>query len=228
MDYLTALAATHATLAPRNYLEIGCRHGLSLALSKAPAIGVDPDFEITASFDAPTQLFELTSDSFFEAHDPAELFGSPIDFAFIDGLHNAEVALRDFMNIERHAARTSVIAIDDILPEDLAYATRTRNTEIWTGDVYKVISILKRYRPDLRIDVFDVEMKGFCLISRLDPASSALGDKYGEIEADILAGRYDAASISALRADLAPRSVEHLQITLAELALMRAQGEPVS
>ncbi len=103
--------------------------------------------------------------------------------------------MRDFMNIERHAARTSVIAIDDILPEDLAYATRTRNTEIWTGDVSRVISILKRYRPDLRIDVFDVEMKCFCLISRLDPASPpALATSiFPEIEADILAGRYDTA-----------------------------------
>ena len=42
--------------------------------------------------------------------------------AFIDGMHLFEFALRDFMNIERHANWWSVIVFDDMLPR----ATSTR------------------------------------------------------------------------------------------------------
>ena len=97
MNYLEALGLTHETLRPANYCEIGCRLGHSLALSTAPAIGVDPNYEIKVALATPTRLFNTTSDSFFAQDDVAQTLGAPIDLAFIDGLHLVEFALRDFM-----------------------------------------------------------------------------------------------------------------------------------
>ncbi len=105
-------------------------------------------------------------------------------------MHLAEFALRDFINLERSSGRQSVIAIDDLLPQDLAYATRGRHTQIWTGDVYRIIPILKHYRPDLDCRIYDVEMKGFGIIVGLDPSSTVLRDQYARIEADLAAGRW--------------------------------------
>src|SRR5690606_21372506 len=111
MNYLRALRLCHEILAPSNYLEIGCRHGTSLALSRCPAIAVDPAFELRRPARAGVQLFEMTSAHFFAAHDPGRILGEPVDFAFIDGMHHSEFALRDFMHIERCSRATSVIAI---------------------------------------------------------------------------------------------------------------------
>jgi len=47
VPYLDTLADLHRALAPRAYLEIGVRHGRSLALATGPALGVDPAPEIT-------------------------------------------------------------------------------------------------------------------------------------------------------------------------------------
>jgi len=38
MDYLSALQIIHDVLHPNNYLEIGCRSGLSLGLSKCHSL----------------------------------------------------------------------------------------------------------------------------------------------------------------------------------------------
>jgi hypothetical protein len=54
------------------------------------------------------------------------------------------------MNIEKHSTPRGPIAIDDLLPEEMRYASRQRETQIW-GDVYRVISILRMFRPDLEV-----------------------------------------------------------------------------
>lgn len=221
MDYLEALSRAHGLLRPRNYVEIGCRSGHSLAVSRSPSIGIDPDFEITAPLLAPTRLYRMTSDEFFRTHDVGAILGEPIDLAFIDGMHHAECALRDFIHLERQAARRGVIVIDDVLPGDMRHATRERNTQVWTGDVYKLVLILRRFRPDLVIDVFDVELKGFCLVSRLDPQSRVLADGYGRHEADVAAGRYTLPDVATLRDAIAPAPVETLGRRLTELAHWR-------
>ena len=45
----------------------------------------------------------MTSDDFFASHDLAQVLGGrPVDLAYIDGMHQFEFALRDFMNLERY------------------------------------------------------------------------------------------------------------------------------
>lgn len=222
MDYLEALSRAHAALRPRNYVEIGCRCGVSLALSRSPSIGIDPDFEITSQLIAPTRLYRTTSDDFFRTHDISSLLGEAIDFSFIDGMHHAECALRDFINLERASSRHGVIAVDDVLPGDMIHASRERKTQVWTGDVYKLLLILRRFRPDLAIDVFDVDLKGFCLVSHLDPDSTALYESYRTHEADILAGMYTLPDIPTLRDAIAPAPAEDLPRRLEELSRSRA------
>ena len=222
LNYLDALGLTHETLRPANYCEIGCRLGYSLALSRVPAIGIDPDYEIKVALTAPTRLFNTTSDSFFARDDVAQILGAPIDLAFIDGLHLVEFALRDFMNLEKHASPDSVIVIDDLLPQHMDYASRQRNTTIWTGDVYRLIPILRHYRPDLDIRVYDVDMKGFGLVTRLDPSSNVLTANYGAIEADILAGKWSFPTVAAIRDHMQPRATDLLANDLGIVAAQRA------
>jgi hypothetical protein len=221
MDYLHALRLVHEIVEPANYCEIGCRMGVSLALSRAPSVAIDPDFEIRTELTAPTRLYRKTSDVFFATADCANVLGAPIDFGFIDGMHLVEYALRDFINIEKHSTPQGVIAIDDLLPQEMLYASRQRETQIWTGDVYRVIPILRMFRPDLQVHVFDIEMKGFGLVSHLDPSSAVLLARYGSICEDLARGRWALPSPDAIRRALAPRPASELVPHLRRIAHSR-------
>ncbi|MCA1748018.1 MAG: class I SAM-dependent methyltransferase [Parasphingopyxis sp.] len=225
MDYLECLRLTHAALEPRTYCEIGCWYGPSLAVSRSPTIAIDPKPHIAFQIEAPTRIYKMTSDEFFEQYDITELFGEPIDFGFVDGMHLVEFALRDFINMERNAHPGGVIAIDDILPADMAYTGRKQGQGAWTGDVYRLLPILAEYRPDLRIDVYDVEIKGFCLVSNLDPDSRVLEEAMAEIEQAIEQGRWKFETLEQLRDALGPKPAEALAGDLAELARRRESAE---
>lgn len=187
MNYIQLLERFHAVRPDIGlYFEIGCRQGRSLTISRAQSsIGVDPSFNITWPITSPCRLFKMTSDDFFEKW-ATKVLDRPIDMAFIDGMHHSEFVLRDFINVERYCNTDSWIVIDDILPCRPEIASRTRNTDEWTGDVYKITEILKRYRPDLEITVFDVEVKGLMLVRGLNPSCTILADSYTEIEQDLL------------------------------------------
>jgi hypothetical protein len=47
--------------------------------------------------------------------------------------------------------------------------------------VWKLLPILREYRPDLRLHVLDCPPTGLVAITRLDPASSVLADCYDDI-----------------------------------------------
>ena len=77
------------------------------------------------------KLVRETSDEFFASVDPfAHFGGQPFDLAFIDGMHLAEYALRDFINTERHAHPASVIVLDDMLPGITVEAARPSFGEV--------------------------------------------------------------------------------------------------
>ncbi len=211
MNYLTALSLLHDTLSPKNYVEIGCREGLSLSLSKCPAIGIDPDFEIRAELSSPTRLFSQTSDDFFARRNLRALLGGPVDLAFVDGMHRAEFVLRDIMNLERYSTPDSVIVIDDVLPEQIEWTTRERKTQAWTGDVYKVIPFLRKHRPDLDVRVFDIEMKGLAVITGFDPKNRTLQQDLARHEEHLAGDTLEAPDISTIRAQLAPEPADRVK-----------------
>jgi hypothetical protein len=80
------LRHVHEIIEPATYCEIGCRLGISLALSRAPSCGIDPDFEIRTELTVQTRLYRKTSDAFFATVDITNVLGAPINFAFIDGI----------------------------------------------------------------------------------------------------------------------------------------------
>ena len=193
-DFLSSL---HAQLRPRTYLEIGVNDGRSLARSHVPSIAIDPAFKVTVEIRGDIHLARATSDDFFARPDPLAHFrdrglppvgtdpdGPPaIDLAFIDGMHLFEFALRDLINVERHTNPASVIVFDDMLPRSAEEAARSRLTTAWAGDVYKLIAVMRRYRPDLIVLPVDIPQTGMLVVLAPDSTSTVLRDAYDEIVA---------------------------------------------
>ena len=187
MDYLDFLGRVHERLAPPNYLEIGIRFGNSLELARSPAIGIDPAYELRTKLRDDATLFRETSDDYFARDDAMEPFGGrPAALTFIDGMHLAEYALRDFINVERHSAWSSVVVFDDILPREVEEANRERTTKAWAGDVYKVLGILERHRPDLICLRIEAEPTGLMLVLGLDPDDRTLEKRYDRVAEDLV------------------------------------------
>jgi hypothetical protein len=55
---------------------------------------------------------------------------------------------------------------------------------MWTGDVWKAVFVLLRYRPDLRLTVIDARPSGLVLVEGLDPRSRVLDDNAERIAAE--------------------------------------------
>jgi hypothetical protein len=180
--YLDFLRQAHERLEPPTYLEIGIRNGDSLALARSSSVGIDPAYRLRVAPPPDTKLFRQTSDDYFERPDPLlALAGRPVAFSFIDGMHLAEFALRDFVNVERHAHWTGAVVFDDILPRDVEMAARDRQTRTWTGDVYKVLGVFAEHRPDLICLRIDTEPTGLLLVLGLDPQSRVLSERLDAI-----------------------------------------------
>jgi hypothetical protein len=188
-DYVEILSRIHVYLRPRTYLEIGVAYGetLMLAGGETRAIGVDPLPQVTQSLAPPTKVCAMTSDEFFAAGIlERELGGDPVELAFIDGMHLFEFALRDFINVERYCASDSVILVHDCFPLDQVTAARERQTLFWSGDVWKLILCLKRYRPDLDIQVIGAMPTGLALITGLNPESRLLEQEIERLYAEFI------------------------------------------
>ena len=185
MYYLDFLKALHDRLAPPTYMEIGIRHGDSLALAERAAVGIDPFYDLRTELRDDVQLFRETSDEYFDREQPLEPFrGARVAFSFIDGMHLAEFVVRDFANVERVADWTSVIVFDDILPRTAEEASRDRRTRAWTGDVFKALAALERHRPDLICLRVDTEPTGLGVVLGLDPLDRTLREHYDAIVAE--------------------------------------------
>jgi hypothetical protein len=183
-SYIKLLDRIHCHLLPRTYAEIGVFGGRSLArsLPGTRAVGVDPDPDISWPLPRSAKVFPLTSDDFFQQYEAEDVFGgTPLDLAFIDGMHLFEFALRDFMNLEKWCGKDSVIVVHDCYPIDRATASRNRTTVAWTGDVWKLVLCLKEFRPDLNVATVDVPPSGLGVITGLDPTSRVLEANYDAI-----------------------------------------------
>lgn len=188
--YLDWLAWFHQFLMPESYLEIGVETGQSLKFAQAPtrAVGVDPAFQIIHTQRNWVKLFKLTSDNFFLTQNVQQVFGvSTIDLAFIDGLHTFDQALKDFINIERHSSTKTVALFHDVFPLLPKSAQRERCTQFWLGDTWKVIWILKKYRPDLRILTLPTGPSGLGVVTNLDRKDTILQEGVDRIIEEAMA-----------------------------------------
>lgn len=163
------LTHVHEIVKPKVYLEIGVQHGTSLRLAHQAelAIGIDPEPLCTATGNQ--MLYRGTSDEYFAQPDQAVLddyvvnLKWPVDLAFIDGLHHAEQAMRDFLNVCRHLSETGVIVIDDVLPRNEAEANRIQCPGDWTGDVWKMSEELLDH-PEVQAIVVDTQPTGVLVV----------------------------------------------------------------
>ena len=191
--YFQVLGRIVDALRPRTYLEIGVAAGDSLRQVRAPtlAIGIDPEPQLSAPLEPNQRVFAETSDAFFAAHDVrAEFGGLPIDLAFIDGMHHFEYALRDLANVERHSTPQSTILIHDCYPLDRVTAERDRKRTFWSGDVWRLVVLLKKYRPELAIHTIATAPTGLTMVRNLNPQSRLLFDRHDELCREFLALDY--------------------------------------
>ncbi len=178
----------------QRYLEIGVHEGHNLSQIRCEtALGVDPNFRLRFNIAEGKRrlvLCQMPSDTFFATEDVPSRADGPIDLSFLDGFHTFEYLLRDFYNAERVSHRGSLIIMHDCIPLNFEMTerkhepSRRKDTALaaaWTGDVWKVVPILKRFRPDLRIVLLDCPPTGLVCVSNLDPGSTVLRDQYLEI-----------------------------------------------
>lgn len=176
-DRYEFLRRAHDSLAPRGYVEIGVEYGKSLALARCSALGIDPAPQISESLDQNHVVCASTSDDFFWLTNfPREV--GPIDLCYLDGMHQVEFALRDFMYLERMCNRSSVMVIDDVFPAHPLQGARVRQSRFWTGDVWKMIPILEKYRPDLLLVPVNTSPTGSLIVMGCDPSSRVLWQSY--------------------------------------------------
>jgi len=220
-DYLRVLARAHQELRPATYLEIGVARGdsLALALPETRAIGIDPAPRLRASAGPNQRVFAETSDEFFGRRNARAELGGPLAMAFIDGMHHFDFALRDFVHLEPLCEPDSVIFVHDCYPLDERTATREQRTAFWSGDVWRLIVLLKRHRPDLAIHTIGTPPTGLGLITRLDPASPGLRERLPELIAEGLAIGFETlAPAKSAALNLVPNEWRSLR------ALLRGQS----
>jgi len=189
-DYFRVLGRIHRYLRPRTYLEIGVSRGESLELVQpaTQVLGIDPQPKLPRPPPANVRIYRETSDDFFARYDPrAELGGSPVELAFIDGLHHFEYSLRDFLNVERCCSPSSVILIHDCYPLDARTAQREQVTGFWSGDVWRLLLLLRTVRPDLVVRTIATPPTGLGIVLNPDPGSRVLSERSGELTAEYLA-----------------------------------------
>ena len=190
-NYYKVLRQMHVAFKPELYFEIGTNRGKSLEHASCASIAVDPEFKLRREImgKKPSLLmFSETSDDFFD-HAEHSFNGKKVDLAFLDGMHLFEYLLRDFMNIEPYVAHGARVILHDCLPHTQNMAERDRSktkTWAWTGDVWKLVPILREYRPDLKITLLDAAPTGLVMIEDMDPSSTVLKDNYDKIVADYM------------------------------------------
>jgi hypothetical protein len=196
-DYLALLRDIHAHLRPRTYVEVGVHEGdsLRLALPGTRAVGIDPVPPERALLAPGAAVLTGTSDEVFPGGELAALLdGRPVDLAFIDGMHQVEFALRDFMALERLSGPGSTVLVHDCSPLDAETSARDRRTVCWSGDVWKLLVALGQHRPDLRWVTVDVPPTGLAVVRGLDPGSTVLSERYEAICRQLVPLGYDAVA----------------------------------
>lgn len=221
-SYKEVLQRLHAALTPSLYLEIGVRTGASLALTQGKAIGVDPSPILSVELPQAARVVEATSDDFFAQWRQE----CPVQLGFIDGLHLFEQVLRDFIHLERACDPGGVIVIDDIYPSHPKQACRVRCTRAWTGDVWKLHEVLRRYRPDLTLLPLDTHPTGTLIVAGLDPQSTVLQGAYDALVSEYGHESAPPSQVLSREGSQQPGGLLFVSL-LAHLARMREETPPV-
>ena len=182
--YLDLLTRIHQALKPRTYVEIGVGNGASLkrTLPSTLCVGLDPALHQAKDLPPHARVIATTSNAFFAGADVAGALGfTQIALAFIDGMHLFEYALDDFCHLERHMAPDGTILLHDCIPFDQTTSHRERATRFWTGDVWRLLPALRKFRPELDITVVECAPSGLAIVRNLNPLSRLLQERRGDV-----------------------------------------------
>lgn len=185
--YYELLDRLHELIRPRSYLEIGMGDGSSMALVRpgCRAVGVDPVPTLQTPISAECLVVPQRSEDFFARSDLVRCFPSgPPDLAFIDGLHTFTAVLDDFIGVERIAGPRTVVAIHDTIPLDEPTQRPDRVHAFYTGDVWKLLPVLRDLRPDLDVTTVRTSPSGLTVVTGLDPSNRTLADRRSQILAE--------------------------------------------
>jgi hypothetical protein len=69
-------------------------------------------------------------------------------------------------------------------------AGRERRTTFWSGDIWRLILLLRKYRPELSVNVIATAPTGLGVVRGLDPTSRVLPKGLEEIVREFLALDY--------------------------------------
>lgn len=180
-DDVVWLERLYRSQAAATVVELG--KGDLLAQVKPPSIGIwiEPG-PINAVLAANTHYFSEEPDRFFAHRRLAPLLnGRSLDMALIDHCpRRYEVALKDFCSLEPHCGARSMILVRGTIPLDEITQRRERTTTFHTGDTWKTVLCLKHYRPDLDIFTIATPPAGLTVVTKLDPTSQVLPQKFDE------------------------------------------------
>ena len=184
-------------LSPQSYFEVGTERGMSVRAFRCDAVCVDPQFKIEGDpLERRGQLhfYQMPSDVFFSRYDLRSIFPRGPDICFLDGMHRFEYLLRDIANAERACHKNSIIFLHDCIPAMPRMTLRTHKIgeasegqfqHAWTGDVWRIIPALRKFRPDLNVLFIDCAPTGLVAISNLNPNSDILSANYYAIVKDV-------------------------------------------
>lgn len=181
------LRALHELIKPKSYLEIGVQTGRSLAqaLPGTISVGVDPAPMIgNVTIENPYIIHQMTSDDFFANFQKVKTYAR-YDMVFIDGMHLIENVMRDYSNSVRWSHHRTVIIVDDVLPHSVEIASRTPLPGDWTGDVWKIFSILSAY-ADVNATLVDVAPTGLLIITGVNPDDDPMTCDHQPQDDDVL------------------------------------------
>lgn len=180
-------------LQPKMFITIGDRASYVQCVPQPIlGLGIDPWPLMSLKSLAPNQqVYPVTSDYFF--HSPYMIKELHPDIVMITGFHRFEQVLRDIMFAEKLCNNKSVIMINNtapLSPDDIDRADITASAH-QTGDVFKVIPIFKKYRPEVKVStLIDVD-KGVTIFENLDESSHILQHALVEAVGDVINIPYD-------------------------------------
>src|SRR5207302_7216211 len=120
-----------------------------------------------------------------------------------------------------HEPRAVVdFAIDDPGPRLLSPRPQTAQRErlwgFWSGDIWRLIVLLKKYRPDLSIHTIATPPTGLAVVRNLDPSSRFIADNLGRLCAEFMALHYSYLEKDrAAKLNLFPNDWEQIRPLLA-------------
>ena len=139
---------------PSRFLEIGVKSGRGSWKIKADwKLGVDPAPLPRERTHRYTEIYRLTSDEFF-ADQKGYL---NLSVVLVDGLHHADQIERDILNSISHLNPLGTVVVHDCNPPDEGSQIVPRQQVHWNGDGWKVITMLRATRSDLRVYTIDAD-----------------------------------------------------------------------